>query len=111
MSRACTCATRESITKRVEFTLSVIERSGSDLNTTLETNIPELMGKRGGGRGRGGGGGGGRGGGRGGESASWNKFLWKSTSEQKGRGNSGRSGKPRYLSYVDKLKSGEKEAA
>ena len=79
------------------------------------------MGKRGGGRGRGGGGGGGRGGGRGGgggggrgggrggESASGNKFLWKSTSEQKGRGNSGRSGKPRYLSYVDKLKSGEKQ--
>jgi hypothetical protein len=74
------------------------------------------MGKRGGGRGRGGGGGGrggggggGRGGGRGGESASGNKFLWKSTSEQKGRGNSARSGKPRYLSYVDKLKSGEKQ--
>ena len=68
------------------------------------------MGRKG--RGRGGNGGGNRDG-KAPTAVDDDKSLWKTDnkSNEKGKGNSTRAGKnkPRYLSYIDKLKCGEKE--
>jgi len=79
------------------------KRSGGD-NGVSEQGRGKGAGKGGGGGGGRGGGGGGGGGGR----RDSDKFIWHQ-SEQKTRSSSDQSTKPRYQSYIDKLKSGEKK--
>lgn len=71
-----------------------------NINQNANTQINDGKKHSKGGRGKGGGG-------YGNSATTTNKFLWKSKSENKGRGVSS-GGRTRQPSYIDKLKSGEK---